>query len=112
MKFQLGQPKPPNSGRKPGQRNQATLEAQKAVRDALGGKSIVERLMEIAKESPAKEQEILLAIMPYVSPKLTAATVEADVTNHDGDKSKVKELADEYEHTGTALSLIKPERAG
>lgn len=110
--FKAGQPRPQNAGRRKGTPNKATQELRDTIRAALGGKSIAERMMQIAKEKPMLELQILTELLPYESPKLTSTTIEADVTNHDGDKESVDELAAELEANRGTLSLVKPGKTG
>lgn len=60
---------------------------KKLAREIIEGvlkKTIPERLLEIAQRQPAKETEILLALLPYCYPKLqsmeVAATLEANIS--------------------------------
>lgn len=112
--FQKGNPKPPGSGRKPGQPNKHTQAVRDAIKAAYNGKTLVERLLEIAKEKPSREEDILKELLPYESYRLSAATVEADVTTHN-QEDRAKEVADELERARMAketLSLVKPTGTG
>jgi len=58
---------------------------KRTVRDIIEGvlgKSIPERLLELAKMKPQQEQDILIALMPYTYPKLQSTEVKADETTH------------------------------
>lgn len=70
MAFQKGHPK--YGGIKKGTVRTERQLVREIVEAAYEGKPIPERLAEIAKKSPQKEIDILLALMPYCYPKLQA----------------------------------------
>lgn len=78
MQFQKGKPRHPNAGRRAGTPNKSTLVASEVVSIVYEGKSIPERLAEIAKTNRKYEVQILIALLPYCCPKLTSM----EITNH------------------------------
>lgn len=76
MPFIKGQPK--KGGRQKGTPNRSKVFVKEIVEAALG-KSIPDRLLEIAKAQPREEKEILLALLPYAYPKLQSTEIEATI---------------------------------
>lgn len=73
--FKKGQPKPPNSGRKPGSKNKKTLlKAQVflAERDFHPVEKIIQIL---PKLSPKDQADVLLELLQYLEPKRKAQEV-------------------------------------
>lgn len=90
-----GSDKTPGSGIKKGQTHAESK--KRTVREIVEqclGKTIPERLLEIAKENPLKEAEILDGLMPYTYPKLQAVEMKATV-DHTETTEAIQELADQ-----------------
>ncbi len=64
MKFERGQPKPPGSGRKPGQPNHLTGDLRDMIREALRRAGDVDYLVKQARENPAAFMSLLAKLLP------------------------------------------------
>jgi hypothetical protein len=74
MTFKKGTPKPPTSGRRPGVVNKKSL----LVRDVLeeNGINLVKLILGTVREmSPTDRADVLLRLMPYVYPTLSATQI-------------------------------------
>jgi hypothetical protein len=81
MAFVKGDPKPPGSGRKKGQRNKSTVEIQDAIKRMLNNNSenIESWLKQVADEDPYKALNILQSFCDYAVPKLQRTDVNQKV---------------------------------
>ncbi len=78
------------TGRPKGSLNKIRTVARDSIESVLG-KSIPERLMELATLNPRHEADILISLLPYCYPKLHAVDIEAQVTH--SDDTKVAQLS-------------------
>lgn len=95
-RFEVGHAK--RGGRQKNTPNRPKKILREIVEDALGGKSIPERLMELSEGLPAEESAILLALLPYCYPKMSAVAIEATVERPSGGETTSRELGDLIEH--------------
>lgn len=80
MAFKKGAPRPANAGIKKGQTHaESKKRTVREIVEACLGKTIPERLLEIGKNHPDKEADILEGLMPYTYPRLAAVEVKAEV---------------------------------
>lgn len=88
-----------------GQQHGKTKAAAQIVEAFYGGKSVIQRLLELAQKNPRDELDILKAILPYCHPKLVATEVTQPEKDSD---EKVQELK---EKLITAQGLTKQPEA-
>lgn len=80
MAFKKGAPRPANAGIKKGQTHaESKKRTVREIVEACLGKTIPERLLEIAEKHPEKEADILDGLMPYTYPRLAAVEMKAEV---------------------------------
>lgn len=91
MGFEKGHKK--LGGRKPGSINKSKAIVREIVEKALV-KSIPERLLELSNGKPELEAEVLLDLMPYCYPKLSAVEHSGELDNPAGNDA-VKALTEE-----------------
>jgi hypothetical protein len=64
MKFQKGDPKPPNSGRSKGQQNKNTTLLKDMILQALNDSGGVEYLVKLAQDNPGAFATLLGKVLP------------------------------------------------
>ncbi len=80
-KFKIGDPKPVNSGRKPGVKNKTTQEIRDAIQKVLADK-VDELADDLALMPEFKQWTILSAVAKYVMPQLAK---NDDTVEHSGE---------------------------
>lgn len=103
----MGKPAPKGhpkwGGRKKGTPNKVNAAVREIVEQVLG-KTIPERLLEIARDRPREEPDILMALLPYSYPKLAQTQIIGDVTLNASEE--INRLVEEWEKLDAATSEL------
>ena len=90
MKFQKGHLK--RGGRQKGVPNKDKATVRQIIEGSLG-KSIPERMMELAGSNPREQMGVLIELLPYTYSKLQSVELSGDLAVHETNE-EVKEIAE------------------